>query len=123
MLSVTLQMGALSVKSESRGQNEDGELTFLGRVLAHLPLDLYLGKMIVLGHVFAWMSASSLVSLSWYLVVSVVYGMFSRDIALQPKCVTCFSEYFCTTYSLILSCLSLSEELLCDTVHAADCWP
>lgn len=50
MLSVTLQMGALSVKS--RGQNEDGELTFLGRVLAHLPLDLYLGKMIVLGHVF-----------------------------------------------------------------------
>lgn len=52
MLSVTLQMGALSVKSESRGHNEDGELTFLGRVLAHLPLDLYLGKMIVLGHVF-----------------------------------------------------------------------
>lgn len=49
---VTLQMGALSVKSKSRGQNEDGELTFLGRVLAHLPLDLYLGKMIVLGHVF-----------------------------------------------------------------------
>uniref|UniRef100_A0A3Q4GWC5 ATP-dependent RNA helicase TDRD9 n=1 Tax=Neolamprologus brichardi TaxID=32507 RepID=A0A3Q4GWC5_NEOBR len=44
------EMGALSVKSESRGQNEDGELTFLGRVLAHLPLDLYLGKMIVLGH-------------------------------------------------------------------------
>uniref|UniRef100_A0A3B4A746 ATP-dependent RNA helicase TDRD9 n=1 Tax=Periophthalmus magnuspinnatus TaxID=409849 RepID=A0A3B4A746_9GOBI len=31
---------------------EDGELTFLGRVLAHLPVDLYLGKMIVLGHVF-----------------------------------------------------------------------
>lgn len=47
-----LQMGALSVKSDGRGQNEDGDLTFLGRVLAHLPVDLYLGKMIVLGHVF-----------------------------------------------------------------------
>ncbi|XP_039992620.1 ATP-dependent RNA helicase TDRD9 [Xiphias gladius] len=46
------EMGALSVKSDDRGQNEDGELTFLGRVLAHLPVDLYLGKMIVLGHVF-----------------------------------------------------------------------
>uniref|UniRef100_A0AAQ5X687 ATP-dependent RNA helicase TDRD9 n=1 Tax=Amphiprion ocellaris TaxID=80972 RepID=A0AAQ5X687_AMPOC len=46
------EMGALSVKSDRRGQNEDGELTFLGRVLAHLPVDLYLGKMIVLGHVF-----------------------------------------------------------------------
>ncbi|KAL7380920.1 hypothetical protein ABVT39_025994 [Epinephelus coioides] len=46
------EMGALSAKSDGRGHNEDGELTFLGRVLAHLPVDLYLGKMIVLGHVF-----------------------------------------------------------------------
>ncbi|KAM9842947.1 ATP-dependent RNA helicase TDRD9 [Aulostomus maculatus] len=46
------EMGALSAKADVKGQNEDGELTFLGRVLAHLPVDLYLGKMIVLGHVF-----------------------------------------------------------------------
>lgn len=45
-------MGALSAKSEDRGHNEDGELTFLGRVLAQLPIDLCLGKMVVLGHVF-----------------------------------------------------------------------
>lgn len=45
-------MGALSAKSDNSGHNEDGELTFLGRVLAHLPVNLYLGKMIVLGHVF-----------------------------------------------------------------------
>uniref|UniRef100_A0A7N6AQP9 ATP-dependent RNA helicase TDRD9 n=1 Tax=Anabas testudineus TaxID=64144 RepID=A0A7N6AQP9_ANATE len=46
------EIGALSAKSDDRGQDEDGKLTFLGRVLAHLPVDLYLGKMIVLGHVF-----------------------------------------------------------------------
>uniref|UniRef100_A0A8D0CSS4 ATP-dependent RNA helicase TDRD9 n=1 Tax=Sander lucioperca TaxID=283035 RepID=A0A8D0CSS4_SANLU len=46
------EMGALSAKSDGRGHNEDGEITFLGRVLAHLPVDLCLGKMIVLGHVF-----------------------------------------------------------------------
>lgn len=45
-------MGAISAKTDSKGRNEDGELTFLGRVLAHLPVDLYLGKMIVLGHIF-----------------------------------------------------------------------
>ncbi|XP_057715243.1 ATP-dependent RNA helicase TDRD9 [Corythoichthys intestinalis] len=45
------EIGALSAKQD-RSQNEDGELTFLGRVLAHLPVDLYLGKMIVLGHIF-----------------------------------------------------------------------
>ncbi|XP_077411546.1 ATP-dependent RNA helicase TDRD9 [Vanacampus margaritifer] len=46
------EMGALSAKQDDKYQNEDGELTFLGRVLAHLPVDLYLGKMIVLGHIF-----------------------------------------------------------------------
>lgn len=30
----------------------DGELTFLGTVLTQLPVDLHLGKLIVLGHVF-----------------------------------------------------------------------
>lgn len=45
-------MGALSGKSDGRENLEDGELTFLGRVLAHLPIDLHLGKMVVLGYVF-----------------------------------------------------------------------
>ncbi|XP_003453141.1 ATP-dependent RNA helicase TDRD9 isoform X1 [Oreochromis niloticus] len=58
------EMGALSVKSKSRGQNEDGELTFLGRVLAHLPLDLYLGKMIVLGHVFGCLDECLIIAAS-----------------------------------------------------------
>ncbi|XP_066535114.1 ATP-dependent RNA helicase TDRD9 isoform X2 [Hoplias malabaricus] len=45
------EMGALSVSSSSH-KRFDGVLTFLGRVLAHLPVDLLLGKMIVLGNVF-----------------------------------------------------------------------
>ncbi|XP_050191582.1 ATP-dependent RNA helicase TDRD9 [Myiozetetes cayanensis] len=44
------ELGALAcVQTENL---HDGELTFLGRVLIHLPVDLYLGKLIVLGHVF-----------------------------------------------------------------------
>ncbi|KAJ7400932.1 tudor domain containing 9 [Pitangus sulphuratus] len=44
------ELGALAcVQTENV---HDGELTFLGRVLIHLPVDLYLGKLIVLGHVF-----------------------------------------------------------------------
>ncbi|KAJ3612891.1 hypothetical protein NHX12_019148 [Muraenolepis orangiensis] len=45
------QVGALSTVSNSLN-NDDGDLTFLGRVLALLPVDLHLGKMIALGHVF-----------------------------------------------------------------------
>ncbi|KAL2102408.1 hypothetical protein ACEWY4_001576 [Coilia grayii] len=44
-------MGALSVHNPSQNCY-DGEMTFLGCVLAHLPVSLHLGKMIVLGHVF-----------------------------------------------------------------------
>ncbi|XP_018545536.1 ATP-dependent RNA helicase TDRD9 [Lates calcarifer] len=58
------EMGALSVKSDGRGQNEDGDLTFLGRVLAHLPVDLYLGKMIVLGHVFGCLDECLIIAAS-----------------------------------------------------------
>lgn len=46
------QLGAFSAKSVGDNQYEDGELTFLGRVLAHLPVDPRLGRMVVLGHVF-----------------------------------------------------------------------
>ncbi|NWU93303.1 TDRD9 helicase, partial [Upupa epops] len=44
------EMGALTACVQ--GNPHDGELTFLGRVLAQLPVDLRLGKLIVLGHVF-----------------------------------------------------------------------
>ncbi|XP_055087287.1 ATP-dependent RNA helicase TDRD9 [Periophthalmus magnuspinnatus] len=58
------EMGALSTINETCFQNEDGELTFLGRVLAHLPVDLYLGKMIVLGHVFGCLEECLIIAAS-----------------------------------------------------------
>ncbi|NXK37805.1 TDRD9 helicase, partial [Piprites chloris] len=45
------ELGALACVQTEENLH-DGELTFLGRVLIHLPVDLYLGKLIVLGHVF-----------------------------------------------------------------------
>lgn len=50
---VSIKIGALAVGVHSERENQyDGELTFLGRVLAQLPVDQRLGKLIVLGHVF-----------------------------------------------------------------------
>ncbi|KAF6352554.1 tudor domain containing 9 [Rhinolophus ferrumequinum] len=47
------EVGALAVRGQSEDENpHDGELTFLGRVLAQLPVSQQLGKLIVLGHVF-----------------------------------------------------------------------
>ncbi|XP_063255532.1 ATP-dependent RNA helicase TDRD9 [Prinia subflava] len=46
------ELGALTTCAQTEENLHDGELTFLGVVLAQLPLDLHLGKLIVLGHVF-----------------------------------------------------------------------
>ncbi|XP_052639292.1 ATP-dependent RNA helicase TDRD9 isoform X3 [Harpia harpyja] len=46
------ELGALTTGVQTEDDPHDGELTFLGRVLAQLPVDLHLGKLIVLGHVF-----------------------------------------------------------------------
>ncbi|XP_074725041.1 ATP-dependent RNA helicase TDRD9 [Strix uralensis] len=45
------ELGALTTCVQGDDPH-DGELTFLGRVLVQLPVDLHLGKLIVLGHVF-----------------------------------------------------------------------
>ncbi len=49
----------------------DGELTFLGRVLAHLPLDLQLGKLIVLGHVFGCLEECLIIGITFCVLVCV----------------------------------------------------
>ncbi|XP_045143979.1 ATP-dependent RNA helicase TDRD9 [Echinops telfairi] len=47
------EVGALAVSGQKEGENpHDGELTFLGRLLAQLPVNQQLGKLIALGHVF-----------------------------------------------------------------------
>ncbi|NXV76589.1 TDRD9 helicase, partial [Atlantisia rogersi] len=46
------ELGALTTCVQREENPYDGELTFLGRILVQLPVDLHLGKLIVLGHVF-----------------------------------------------------------------------
>ncbi|XP_044127975.1 ATP-dependent RNA helicase TDRD9 [Bufo gargarizans] len=46
------ELGALAVSGKEEENPYDGELTYLGKVLAQLPVDLQLGKLLVLGHVF-----------------------------------------------------------------------
>ncbi|XP_060080350.1 ATP-dependent RNA helicase TDRD9-like, partial [Ylistrum balloti] len=46
------EVGALSTPTNETDSRHDGELTFVGRVLADVPLDVRLGKLLILGHVF-----------------------------------------------------------------------
>uniref|UniRef100_A0A8C5U221 RNA helicase n=1 Tax=Malurus cyaneus samueli TaxID=2593467 RepID=A0A8C5U221_9PASS len=46
------ELGALTTCVQTEENLHDGELTFLGTVLTELPVELHLGKLIVLGHIF-----------------------------------------------------------------------
>ena len=46
------EMGALLTTVEGEQSKEDGDLTVLGEIIAKLPLDVRLGKLTVLGHIF-----------------------------------------------------------------------
>ncbi|KAJ8309140.1 hypothetical protein KUTeg_014014 [Tegillarca granosa] len=46
------EVGALTTPTLGYGNRHDGQLTFVGRVLADLPVDIRIGKLMVLGYVF-----------------------------------------------------------------------
>ena len=46
------EMGALLTTVDGHQSRDDGDLTVLGEIVARLPVDLRLGKLIVLGHIF-----------------------------------------------------------------------
>ena len=45
-------MGGLTLTVDGRVDPYDGSLTFMGQVLASLPVDVKVGKLLVLGHIF-----------------------------------------------------------------------
>lgn len=54
-------MGALAVKSKGVVSGLDGDLTYLGRVAAHLPVDPHLAKFIVMGYLFGVLRESIII--------------------------------------------------------------
>ncbi|KAF5304502.1 hypothetical protein FQR65_LT18860, partial [Abscondita terminalis] len=47
------EVGALTMTCHGQKMITDGDLTFIGRVMASLPLDVHLSKFILLGHIFS----------------------------------------------------------------------
>ena len=57
-------MGALTTKMRNGVINPyDGELSFVGRVVGSLPVDIRIGKLLVLGHVFGVLEEALVIGL------------------------------------------------------------
>ena len=58
-----LKVGALTIYMKNGVINPwDGELTFIGKVLGELPVDVHLGKLLVLGYVFGCLEECLVIS-------------------------------------------------------------
>lgn len=47
------EVGALLMLTNNKFEKEDGELTYMGRIMAALPIDVHLSKLIVMGYLFS----------------------------------------------------------------------
>lgn len=50
------EAGALLLTANGEYKDNDGDLTFIGQIMASLPLDIHLSKLIILGHMFSCLS-------------------------------------------------------------------
>ena len=63
MIYFILKVGALTVRMRNGTINPcDGELTFIGKVIGQLPIDVHLGKLLVLSYVFGCLEECLVIS-------------------------------------------------------------
>ncbi|XP_061721919.1 uncharacterized protein LOC133528537 isoform X1 [Cydia pomonella] len=55
---VLKEIGALKKTVDGEWSSSDGELTYMGRIMARLPLDVKVSKIIILGHIFGCLEDS-----------------------------------------------------------------
>ncbi|XP_063367661.1 probable ATP-dependent RNA helicase spindle-E [Cydia amplana] len=55
---VLKEIGALKKTVDGEWSSSDGELTYMGRIMARLPLDVKVSKIIILGHIFGCLDDS-----------------------------------------------------------------
>ena len=60
------QVGALASLRSGAVNPHDGELTFMGRVLASLPVDIHVGKLFMMGHAFGLLEECLIIGESFF---------------------------------------------------------
>jgi ATP-dependent RNA helicase TDRD9 len=56
------EVGALTLYKKKKFCSDDGELTFAGKIMAELPIDLRFSKLILFGHVFGRLKSAIIIA-------------------------------------------------------------
>ena len=73
-----------------KGNPHDGDLTFVGRVLAEMPVDTRVGKLLMLGHVFGLLEECLIVGAAMSLK-----NIFSQPFKRRLEAYKCVTAYCC----------------------------
>ncbi|XP_065082926.1 probable ATP-dependent RNA helicase spindle-E [Ochlerotatus camptorhynchus] len=76
------ELGALVKTVKGKYEQLDGDLTYMGRIMARLPLDLRISKMIILGYIFSVLEES----------IIIAAGMNEKNIFLNQSSVRGYSQ-------------------------------
>lgn len=60
------EVGGLLQTCRGRKTPADGDITFMGRIMGSLPIDIRLAKLIILGHMFSCLDETIIMGLSFY---------------------------------------------------------
>lgn len=58
------EVGALTITVDGKLNRLDGNMTFVGKILEGLPIDVKLGKLLVLGHAFGCLESCLVIAAS-----------------------------------------------------------
>jgi ATP-dependent RNA helicase TDRD9 len=82
------EIGALFAKANGVVSPVDGDLSYLGRVVARLPIDVHLGKLVMLGiYIFHIIASSFLFSYFFFLLLSLL--VYWENVDLMCVCLVC----------------------------------
>ena len=85
------QVGALCITSNGKIKRFDGDLTFVGRVLADLPVDIRIGKLMILGYVFGLLEECIIIGMCcdvlWYVCMWCVWVCVCERCVCMRVCV------------------------------------
>lgn len=114
MIYFILKVGALTVRMRNGTINPwDGELTFIGKVIGQLPIDVHLGKLLVLSYVFGCLEECLVISKYLFQNFKPYFFLYS-DGSLQHIYITfaVFEFYLrCCSISAVFFCQSLQKRI------------
>lgn len=107
-INVLKQVGALTLYKKGEACSYDGDLTFAGEIMASLPVDIRLGKLIVMGHAFGRLKEAIIIA-AGLSVKNIINKFYKSNLEFYKRMFELSGGLMCD-FNAILNLYLLSEQ-------------